>query len=62
MKKSLLFALILGGVLAFTSCADEECVCDNGVTITQADADDSGISLSEACDYAGTGGASCSMK
>ncbi|PJA09930.1 MAG: hypothetical protein COX70_00385 [Flavobacteriales bacterium CG_4_10_14_0_2_um_filter_32_8] len=63
MKKSLLFALIIGGTLSFTSCAkDEECVCDNGVTITQADADDSGISLSEACDYAGTGGASCSMK
>ncbi|OFY90746.1 MAG: hypothetical protein A3K10_11075 [Bacteroidetes bacterium RIFCSPLOWO2_12_FULL_31_6] len=62
MKKSLLFALILGGVLAFTSCAsDEECVCSNA-TYTQSDADDAGTTLNELCSVAKIGDSSCSMK
>ena len=62
MKKSILFALILGGTLCFTSCAsDEECVCSNA-TYTQSDADDAGSTLNELCTVAKIGDSSCAMK
>ena len=60
MKKFLLIVTI-----AFTvvSCAkDEECVCDNGVTLTESDAKDSNSTLAESCSLAEVGGAKCSIK
>ena len=63
MKKLLLYAFAIGGFLAFNSCAaEEECVCDNGVTLTEADAEDAGTSLSTACSFAEVGGASCTLE
>jgi hypothetical protein len=63
MKKILYVALIAFGSVAFTSCASgEECVCDDGVTITEDDAKDSGATLSESCALARTGGADCSIQ
>jgi len=63
MKKILFTMLILGASVAFTSCAkDDECVCDNGVTLTEEDAKDDGVTLSEACDFAETGGATCNIE
>jgi hypothetical protein len=61
MKKSLLFAIILGGTIALTSCGkDEECVCDDGTTYTESDVP-SGTTLDEVCTVARVGDSSCSM-
>jgi hypothetical protein len=52
MKKVLLFAVVLTGAMAFTSCGSDECECTvNGVTTTY-DEDDAGSSgdLKEACE------------
>ena len=55
--------MIAVGSVAFTSCASgEECVCDNGVTITEDDAKDSGATLSESCALARAGGATCAIE
>jgi hypothetical protein len=63
MKKILYVALIAFGSVAFTSCASgEECVCDNGVTITEDDAKDSGATLSESCAVAKLADSSCAVQ
>ena len=63
MKKILYVAVIAFGSIAFTSCASgEECVCDNGVTITEDDAKDSSVTLSEACNLAIVTGSDCEIK
>ena len=61
MKKILYFTVIMVVSITFKSCAsDEECVCDNGVTINEEEAEP--VTLSEACDFAQTGGVSCEIK
>lgn len=40
MKKVLLFAIILGGTVAFTSCGKDECVCTQGGNETKYTEDD----------------------
>jgi len=62
MKKLLYLVIIMGGTIVLTSCGkDEECVCDNGVTITEEDADPA--SLSDACDVAQiSGSVTCEIK
>ena len=62
MKRLLYVVIILGGTVAFTSCGSDQCECDNGVTITEGDAEDSGVSLSEACDLAKVADESCAIK
>lgn len=63
MKKLLYVAFILSGVVAFTSCGkDEECVCDTITNITEADADDAGVSLQTLCDVARIGDESCKIE
>lgn len=63
MKKILYIALFLSSSVAFTSCASgDECSCDSGLTITEDDAKDSGVSLSEACTLAKINDSSCSIK
>ena len=63
MKKILYVAVIAFGSIAFSSCASgEECVCDNGVTITEDDAKDSSVTLSEACNLAIVTGSDCEIK
>ena len=63
MKNSLFILTVALGSFVFTSCAsDEECICDDGVTITENDVKDSGATLTEACNLAQVGGASCSVK
>ncbi len=63
MKRIFYVAIILAGTTMFTSCASgEECVCNNGVTITEDDAKDSGATLSESCAVARIGGATCEIK
>ena len=66
--KVLLFAIILGGTVAFTSCGSDKCECTiNGVTETY-DEDDYDGDLKEACDAADAAAkivdasGSCSMK
>lgn len=52
MKKVLLFAVVLAGTAAFTSCGSDECECTiNGVTQTY-DEDDYDGDFKEACDAA----------
>jgi hypothetical protein len=63
MKKILYVALIAFGSVSFTSCASgEECVCDDGVTITEDDAKDSNATLSESSALARNGGATCEIR
>tara|TARA_B100000809_G_scaffold96463_1_gene95010 strand:- start:3545 stop:3736 length:192 start_codon:yes stop_codon:yes gene_type:complete len=60
MKKILYVAMITLFSVAFTSCASgEECVCDDGTTITENDAKDSGATLSESCAVAKLADSSC---
>ena len=49
MKKLLLFAIILGGTIAFTSCSKEKvCTCSDGTTFTEEEAGSVlGVSLFE---------------
>lgn len=49
MKKVLLFALILGGTVAFTSCGSSECECTVSGTTTTTSEDDVDGDLEEAC-------------
>lgn len=52
MKKVLLFAVVLAGTVAFTSCGSDECECTiNGVTQTYSEDDYEG-DIKEACDAA----------
>ena len=56
MKKILLFAIVLGGLVAFTSCSKSECECViSGVSTTYTDDDkpagETG-SLKDACNDA----------
>jgi hypothetical protein len=63
MKKILYIGVIAFGTLTVISCASgEECVCDDGVTITEDDAKDSGATLSESCAVARIGGATCEIR
>ncbi|MCB0402171.1 MAG: hypothetical protein KDD41_08810 [Flavobacteriales bacterium] len=69
MKKVLLFAVILGGAVAFTSCGKDECECTyNGQTETFNEDDVNGGDLEEACNAADAlykiadSSASCKMK
>ncbi len=63
MKKVLYFAVIMMGIVVVTSCGkDEECVCDNGITFSEQDAQDQGVSLSSYCDLAKVGDSSCEIK
>lgn len=51
MKKVLLFAVILTGALAFTSCGSDECECTyNGKTETYSEDDADGDDLEKACE------------
>ncbi len=46
MKKVLLFAIVLGGAVAFTSCGSDECECTVGgqtSSFTEDDASDAGV-------------------
>jgi hypothetical protein len=55
MKKVLLFAIVLGGAVAFTSCGKDECECTVGGTTTVYTEDDleSGDgSMEDACNAA----------
>ncbi|MBL4668322.1 MAG: hypothetical protein JKY30_03570, partial [Flavobacteriales bacterium] len=55
-------ALFLTVSVAFTSCASgDECACDDGLTITEDDAKDSGVTLNEACNLAKLRDSSCSL-
>ena len=51
MKKLLLFAIIIGGSVAFTSCSKDECECTVGGVTTTYDEDDTtaGMSVEETC-------------
>ena len=61
MKKILYIALFLTVSVAFTSCASgDECSCDNGVTITEDDLEES-VTLNEACNLAKLSDSSCSL-
>lgn len=62
MKKILYFTLIIIGMVMMTSCVkDEQCVCDNGITINEEEAEP--VTLSEACDFASLqGGTTCSIR
>jgi hypothetical protein len=61
MKKLIYITIIIG--IAFTSCAkEEECVCSASANITEADAKDIGTTLSEACELAKTGDATCAVR
>ncbi len=63
MKKLLYIGILMVGTAAFTSCASgDECKCDNGVTITEDDAEDSGVSLNEACNLAKIGDSTCKVE
>ena len=69
MKKILLFAIILGGAVAFTSCGGDECECTiggNTKTYTEDDIGSGDGSLSDYCTASNAGaqlqGGSCSMK
>jgi len=63
MKKLLYVAIITAGVVVFTSCGkDEECVCNTSTNLTQADADDAGVSLQTLCDVAKIGDDSCKIE
>lgn len=58
MKKVLLFAVVLTGALAFTSCGSDECECTAGgttTTITEDEAEDAGFEgdFKESCEAAG---------
>ena len=62
MKKKIYVVTMLVGLISFTSCAKDECVCDNGVTITESDAKDTGVTLNEACEFTTkTSGSNCSI-
>ena len=71
MKKVLLFAVVLTGALAFTSCGSDECECTVGGvtnTYTEDDVEDGG-SLEDDCNAAdaaykllGASGDGCEMK
>ena len=53
MKKVLLFAVVLTGALAFTSCGSDECECTVGGNVTTTTEDDvDGADLEEACNAA----------
>ena len=67
MKKLLLFAIIIGGSVTFTSCSKDECECTvNGVTTTYDEDDTVGDqSVSEQCTVANavlTAPDKCEMK
>ena len=62
MKKILYCTIVIGGLFALTSCGTDQCECDNGVTITEGDAEDSGVSLSEACDLAKVADETCAIQ
>ena len=49
MKKVLLFAIVLAGTIAFTSCSKtQECTCSDGTTFTEDEAGSVlGVSLFE---------------
>lgn len=50
MKKVLLFAVVLTGAVAFTSCGSDKCECTvNGVTETFDEDDADGADLEDAC-------------
>ena len=50
MKKLLLFAVVLTGAVAFTSCGSDKCECTVGGTTTTYDEDDAnGSDLEDAC-------------
>jgi len=57
MKKLLLFAIIVGGSIAFTSCSkDETCVCADGTEWTDSDIPSVGgigLSLEQYCTACG---------
>ena len=52
MKKVLLFAIVLGGAVAFTSCGKDECTCTIAGQTTVYTEDDvaGGGDLKEACE------------
>lgn len=50
MKKVLLFAVVLTGALAFTSCGSDECECTIGGTTQTYDEDQLGGDVEENCD------------
>jgi len=63
MKKLLFVTIVLGSTISLTACGkDEECVCDNGIIITENDAKDTGATLSEACEFAEIGPVSCELQ
>jgi len=50
MKKVLLFTIVLGGAVAFTSCGSDKCECTvGGSTTTYTEDDTDGESLEDAC-------------
>ncbi len=50
MKKVLLFAVVIAGAVAFTSCGKDKCECTyNGQTETFDEDDANGGDLEEAC-------------
>lgn len=52
MKKVLLFAVVLTGALAFTSCGSDECECTVGgttTTFTEDDIEDGDASVEDYC-------------
>ena len=60
--KKLLFTMLLGGLVAITSCGkNEECVCSDGTTYTESDVP-AGSTLNEVCSLAKIGDSSCEMK
>ena len=67
-KKLLLFAIILGGAVAFTSCGKDECECTVfGTTETYTEDDlAEGENMKDACNEADAGvalfGGSCELK
>ncbi|PJB13816.1 MAG: hypothetical protein CO118_11845 [Flavobacteriales bacterium CG_4_9_14_3_um_filter_32_8] len=53
MKKLLLFAIIVGGSIAFTSCSKKECTCTVGgasESFTEDDLPSGSASVEEYCD------------
>lgn len=68
MKKMLLFAIVLGGAISFTSCGKDECECTiagQTTTYTEDDLED-GQNMKDACNDADAGaqlfGGSCKLK
>ena len=63
MKKLLYVAVITCAAVTFISCGkSDECKCDSGLTYTEEDAKDAGVTLETVCATAKVGDESCAIQ